>query len=169
MVHPQKYSVIFSRMQFVTFVCITCSKIRNRPDSSQCVTILSHDATKTCVWMFFVASCIETRLDISFQFLNKDITLTWISKIPSRSNIDSDYVLKNENRGHVFMFTYQNKLLHFIACCIAVFELLRKLVLCLKRNPTQIWRLYRPGFTICTAVHVVTSKNHLKLFDFNLK
>ena len=27
----------------------------------------------------------------------------------------------------------------------------------------------RSGFTICTAVHVVTLKNHLELFDFKLK
>ena len=25
------------------------------------------------------------------------------------------------------------------------------------------------GFTICTVVHVVMSKNHLELFDFKLK
>ena len=32
-VHPRKYSVVFLRMHFVTFVrCITCIKIRNRPD-----------------------------------------------------------------------------------------------------------------------------------------
>ena len=64
-------------------------------------------------------------LDISAQTLKISRTLG--------NTVNVFYFLKNESQGHalracVYIYIRKHNLLPFIACCIALFEVIRKLV-----------------------------------------